>query len=268
MICSKQRRDGAFPFRFCAVWAAAALVIAPVPAARASEAPVIAAAASLRKALDEIAGAFEKETGRRVRVAYGATGSLVRQIEEGAPFELILAADEPGVARLSAAGRTEGMPSILVRGRLAVAAGKGSSVAVDESLEGLKGALAAGKVRHFAIANPDLAPYGRAAREVLQRAGLWEEIAPLLVVGENVARAAQFVSSAAAEAGLVALSLTVTPEFTAAATAAAVPEYWHKPITHGMALIKGAGETARAFQAYLKGGSARVIFERNGFAVP
>jgi molybdate transport system substrate-binding protein len=238
------------------------------PPARAEEPPSVAAAASLRYALDEIAALFERETGRRVRLTYGATGNLVSQIENGAPFELLLAADEKSVKRLAEQGRTDGAPSIYARGRISLVAPKGSPVAVDGELKGLREALAAGKVKHFAIANPELAPYGRAAREALTRAGLWSEIEPRLVLGENIGQAAQFATTGAAEAGIIAHSLTVSSEVAPAITAALIPEAAHQPIEHGMALLKGAGETARAFAAFVRGSQARTILERNGFSVP
>jgi molybdate transport system substrate-binding protein len=240
----------------------------PVGRVHAEEGPVIAAAASLRGAVDEIAELFAKKTGSKVRLSYGATGNLVRQIEEGAPFELFLAADQASVAKLVAGGKTDGEGSLLVRGRLVIAAPKGSPVSVDGNLEGLKAALKAGTVRHISIANPELAPYGRAAREALQHAGLWTDAEKLLVLGENVGQAAQFITTGAAEAGLVAQSVTVAPEFAAAATTAVVPEGWFKPIEQGMVLLKGAGDVARAFHAYLKEAEARAVFEKNGFTVP
>jgi len=238
------------------------------PPARAAEAPIVAAAASLRYALDDIAERFVAETGERVRLTYGATGSLVHQIEAGAPFQLFLAADEASVKRLAQNGRTEGEPSVFAQGRISIVAPKGSPVPVDGKLKGLKAALAADKVRHFSIANPEVAPYGRAAREALQHAGLWKETEPRLVVGENVGQAAQFATTGAAEAGIIARSLAVSPDIAPKISAALIPEAWHKPIDHGMALLKGAGPTARAFAAFVKGNEAAALLERNGFSVP
>jgi molybdate transport system substrate-binding protein len=136
-------------------------------AAQATETPTIAAAASLRYALDEIAKRYEKETGKSVKITYGATGNLVHQIEAGAPFQALFAADDESAKKLAKAGKTDGAPVIFARGELSVAAPKGSVVAVDADLKGLKEALATGKVKHVAIANPETAPYGRAAQESL-----------------------------------------------------------------------------------------------------
>lgn len=235
---------------------------------RAAEEPSIAAAASLRNALDEIAAAFATDAGKKVKLTYGATGNLITQIESGAPFELFIAADEAAPAKLAKSGKTDGEPTVLVRGRLVIAAPKASPVTVDGDLAGLKAAIESGKVAHLSIANPELAPYGKAAREALEHAGLWDKLEGKIVMGENIGQAAQFVTTGAAEAGLVAQSLTLTPEFTAAANTAVIPEDWYKPINQAMALIKGAGETARAFAAFLKSDKARAVFEKYGFAVP
>jgi molybdate transport system substrate-binding protein len=235
---------------------------------RAEEGPAVAAAASLRPALDAIAKGFEKDSRQGVRITYGATGTLVHQIDNGAPFQMLLAADDESVNNLAAAGRTDGAPIIFARGQLSLVAPKGSPVTVDGELNGLKEALAGGKVIHFAIANPDVAPYGRAAREALQRSGLWSAIEPRLVIGENVGQAAQFASSGAAEAGLIAESLAISAELAPRITAAVVPETWHAPIDQGMALIKGAGPTARAFADFVRGPKGREALESNGFSVP
>jgi molybdate transport system substrate-binding protein len=244
-----------------------ALVVAAMAAARAQEPPAIAAAASLRFALDEIAAKFEKDTGHAVRITYGATGNLVHQIESGAPFQLLLAADTKSVNKLAETGRTDGAPSVFAQGRISLVAPVGSPVAVDGELRGLGAALADKTVKHFAIANPEVAPYGVAAREALQKAGLWSGVEPLLVLGENVGQAAQFTTTGAAEAGIIAHSLAVSAELPKI-TAALIPADWHKPILHGMALVKGAGKVARDFATFIKAKEARAILEANGFSEP
>ncbi len=228
----------------------------------------VAAAASLRVALDEIAGLFEKKNGSKIKISYGATGNLVRQIEEGAPFELFLAADEASVARLEKNGKTEGATAALVDGRLAVVAPAGGAVKVDADLAGLKQALADGTVKHISIANPELAPYGKAAREALQKAGLWDQVQPLLVQGENIGQAAQYVTTGAAEVGLVAQSLLFAPDVASKVTQAPVNPSLYNPIRQGMALLKNASASTKAFHAFLKTPEASAVFEKNGFNIP
>jgi molybdate transport system substrate-binding protein len=237
-------------------------------AARADEAPAIAAAASLRYAIDEIAKGFEKDTGKSVKITYGATGNLVHQIEASAPFQALFAADDESVKKLAKGGLTDGEPVVFARGQLSVAAPKGSPVTVDPGLKGLKDALAAGEVKHVAIANTETAPYGRAARESLQKAGLWDQVQPLLVVGENIGQTATFVSTGAAEIGFIAKSLAISKEIEPKISSAVVPESWHEAIDHGLALIKGASSTAKEFVDYVRGPKGRAVLEASGFAVP
>lgn len=237
------------------------------PAAAATDSPV-AAAASLRVALDEIAALFEKKNGSKIKISYGATGNLVRQIEEGAPFELFLAADEASVARLEKNGKTDGAPAALVDGLLAVVAPAGGAVKVDGDMAGLKQALADGTVKHVSIANPELAPYGKAARDALQKAGLWDQVQPLLVQGENIGQAAQYVTTGAAEVGLVAQSLLFAPDVASKVTQAPVNASLYNPIRQGFALLKNASASTKAFHAFLTTPAASAVFEKNGFKIP
>ena len=243
--------------------------LAGVPAvAEATGTPTVAAAASLRYALDDIAKRFEKETGKSVKITYGATGSLVHQIEAGAPFQALFAADDASVKKLAKAGKTEGELIVFARGELSVAAPKGSPVAIDADLNGLKAALAAGKVKHVAIANPETAPYGRAAQETLTKAGLWDQVQPLLVIGENIGQAATFVSTGAAEVGFIAKSLAISKEIATKIHSAVVPGARHQPIDHGMAVIKDASPDAKAFADFVRGPQGREVLEASGFSVP
>jgi molybdate transport system substrate-binding protein len=254
--------------RSCIGLAAGLLLALSALQARAEEGPAVAAAASLRPALDEIAAQYEKKTGIKPRITYGATGNLVQQIEKSAPFQILFAADEDSVKKLAKEGLTEGEPKIFARGQVVLVAPIGSPVIVDPTFAGLRQAVNTGKLAHFAIANPDVAPYGRAAREVLQKMKLWDDLAGKIVQGENIGQAAQFTTTGAAEAGIIALSLAISPEMMPKIKFAIIPESWHAPIDHGMALIKGASEGARSFAAYVTGPEGGAIFGRNGFAVP
>lgn len=243
-----------------------ALVCAGAPAAR--ERPLIAAASDLRFAMPDLVEAFEARTGRTVEVTFGSSGNITRQIARGAPFELFLSADEQRVLDLADQGLTvdEGRPYAV--GRLSLYAGTGSPLAVDTGLGGLEAALADGTVRRFAIANPDHAPYGRAAREALTAAGLWESIEPRLVMGENAAQAAQFAASGAAQGGILAHSLALAPELSERGRSVPVPAHLHRPLRQRMVLMRGAGETARAFYDFLGARRARAILGRHGFDLP
>ncbi len=234
--------------------------------AAAADGPLVAAAADLRFALDDIAAQFARETGAGVRIVYGSSGNFRRQIAEGAPFELFLSADETYVLALAKEGRTvdDGVPYAI--GRIALVVPAGSPLQLDARLQDLAAAAADGRVRKFAIANPEHAPYGRAAQEALGAAGAWDAIRPRLVLGENVAQAAQFALSASAQGGIVALSLALAPDVLGNARYVAIPESMHRPLRQRMVLTKRAGIAARAFYDYLQQPSARAVFKRYGFA--
>lgn len=244
------------------------LLAALVPLVSAQEAPTVAAAANLKGALEAIAADYQADTGGRVRLVFGATGNFVRQIEQGAPFSIFLAADEESPRRLVAAGRTEGPMVEYATGRLALLVPKGSPLKLDGSLQDLKAALADGRLKRFAIANPEHAPYGQRAVEALRAAGLWPAIEPRLAMGENVAQAAQFAISGNAQGGLVAYSLALTPELAGRADHALVPASLHSTLRQGMVLLKGASPEAQRFYAYLQGPKARVTLRRHGFGEP
>ena len=133
---------------------------------------------------------------------FGASGTLTRQIQDGAPFELFLAADEEFPNQLTAAGLTRDAGVVYAVGRLVLFAPTGSPLTVDERLDGLATLVKAGNVDRFAIANPDVAPYGRAAEAVLRKHGLWEAIRPQLVLGDTIAQAAQFATTGNASGGI------------------------------------------------------------------
>jgi len=245
---------------------AAALLLATPAAAR--QAPAIAVAENVKFAIEELAAAFKRDTGQDLRISTGSSGKFAQQIRQGAPFELFLSADEENVFRLGDAGIARDRGVIYAQGRLALFAPHGSPFAPDEAMAGLRAALAAGKIRRFAIANPEVAPYGQRAVEALTQAGLWDAIKPAIVMGENIAQAAQFASSGSAEGGIIALSLALAPELARRGRHAVIPAAWHAPLNQRMVLLKSARPAAEAFYRYLQTPAAQSVFERHGYGVP
>lgn len=248
------------------------LVLLAIPVGRAAE-PVarpqpvaIAAAADLQFALPEIAQAFEQDSGRRLRISYGSSGVFTQQIIQGAPFELFFSADESYVDKIFAAGRSDDRGTIYATGRIALFIPRGSTINADRDLADLGLAAHDGRLKRLAIANPEHAPYGRAAREALVHAGIWALVESKLALGENAAQAAQFAATGSAQAGILPLSLARAPEMAAKGAFVTLPESWHAPLRQRMVLIKGAGETARQFYAYLQQPATREILARYGFA--
>lgn len=250
------------------VAALATLLLAWSPAPARSDTPVIAAASDLQFAVTEVAQAFTADTGMSVRLSFGSTGNFSRQIREGAPFQIFMAADEEFIIDLARDGFTLDEGDLYAVGRIVLMVPHGSSLSPDENLDALAEMLAAGEISRFAIANPDHAPYGMRAREALIKRGLWDDLQPFLVLGENVSQAAQFALSGNAEGGIIAYSLALAPEVAPRGRYALIPEEWHAPLRQRMALLNNAGSVAEAFYTYMKEPAAREIMRRYGFVLP
>lgn len=257
-----------FFYRRSFLAAAAALILSASPADAQDDAPLVAAASDLQFAVEEIAAAFKLETGMEVRLSMGSTGNLARQIREGAPYQLFMAADEKFIFDLHRDGFARDDGDLYAMGRIAVKVPPGSTLEADGTLESLREALAEGRITRFAIANPDHAPYGRRAMEALRHARLWEDIQPFLVLGENVSQAAQFALSGNAEGGIIALSLALAPQLRELGASDPIPEAYHEPLLQRMALLNGAGPVAEAFYEYIRSPPVREIMARYGFVLP
>ena len=236
--------------------------------ARAQATATIAAASDLKFALDEIAAAFRTQTGQSLRLSYGSSGNFMRQIAQDAPFELFLSADESFVFQLADQNRTVDRGVLYAIGRIVLFVPTGSPLQVDAQLMDLRRALTDGRLRRFAIANPEHAPYGRAAKQALTSAGLWEAVQGHLVLGENVSQAAQFAVSGSAQGGIFAYSLALAPPFAGAGRHVLIPESQHQPLRQRMVLTRKAGAVARAFFTYLQQPPARAVLRRYGFVLP
>lgn len=268
------RRRALDGLRACAALLAAIALLAP-PGAGAQQkgpapfaAPLVAAASDLHFALDEIVSRFERETGIAPRVTYGSSGNFARQIEQGAPFELFLSADESYVARLSERRLTRDDGTLYAVGRIVLFVPHGSPLQPDPELRHLAARLASGAAGRLAIANPEHAPYGRAAEQALRTLGLWEAVQPKLLLGENVAQAAQFASSGNADGGIVAYSLALAPALRERGTFVLLPETLHAPLRQRMVLLEQASPAAERFYDYLRSPASRAILREYGFVLP
>ncbi len=228
----------------------------------------IAAAANLKVALEALGRGFEAERpGTKVTLTFGASGSLFAQAENGAPFDAFFSADTGYPRKLVEAGVAAGEDEVIyATGKLVVWAPKGSPLALEE--QGLA-ALAGPAVRKLALANPAVAPYGRAAEAALRSAGILEAVKGRLVFGQNVSQAAQFAQSGAADAALVPLSLTFAPEL-ADGKVFVVPAASY-PVQEQSAVVLRAAkepELARAFVRYVAGPRGRELLARYGYGLP
>jgi molybdate transport system substrate-binding protein len=230
--------------------------------------PTIAAASDLRFVLEVVSRDFTRHSGQRVELVFGSSGNLARQLIDGAPFELFLSADEAFVDKLADAGLARDRGVLYAIGRIVIFAPRGSPLAVDEHLDGLRTLIGRGGVKRFAIANPEHAPYGRAAEAALRAQGLWEAQQLALVFGENIAQTAQFATASNVVGGILAYSLVLAQPFREQGTYALISESLHPPLRQRMVLLKRASETAERFYQFLQQPSAREVFRRYGFSVP
>lgn len=248
---------------------AAACAVAVPPALAAGQAPAtVAAASDLKFAIEEIAARFERDTGHRLRLVFGSSGNFHAQLLQGAPFHLFMSADEEYVFKLAQAGRTQDEGRLYALGRIGILVPHGSALKADGQLADLAAALKDGRLRQFAIANPEHAPYGARAKEALQHAGLWAAIEPRLVLGENISQAAQFALSGSAQGGIVALSLAKAPALAERGRFALIAQAWHRPLRQRMVLMKDAPPAARAFYEHLGSPAAQEVLRRHGFELP
>ena len=230
---------------------------------RADEVPV-AVAANFSAPMQMIAAEFEKDSGHKVVAAYGSTGKFYAQIKNGAPFEVLLAADDETPTRLAAENAAvAGSQFTYAIGKLVLWSAK--PAVVDSQGEVLK----KGGFDHIAIANPKLAPYGAAAVQTLKTLGVYDALQPKIVTAESIAQSWQFVSSGNALLGFVALS-QVLKDGKIEGSAWVIPASLYPPIRQDVVILeKGKGKpAAEALVKYLKGDKARAIITSFGYSLP
>jgi molybdate transport system substrate-binding protein len=227
----------------------------------------IAAAADLIYAMNEIIAQFEKASSCTARLSTGSSGNFLSQIENGAPFDVFFSADVDYPRKLEAEGlAVPGSVFVYGRGKIVLWVRNESRLDLSKGLAALRDP----SVRKIAIANPQHAPYGRAAEEALRKAAVYDAVKDRLVLGENISQAAQFVESGNADAGILALSLAVSPGLKEEGRYSKIPENLYTPIEQGAALLHASPnpQPARAFLEFVKTPGAAAVLERYGFTVP
>lgn len=222
----------------------------------------VAVAANVAAPMQKIAQAFAQDTGHTAVVALGSTGKFYTQIKNGAPFQVLLAADDETPARLDKEGlAVAGTRFTYATGRL-VLWSKTPGLVDDQGA-----VLRKGTFPHIALADPKLAPYGAAARQTLEKMGLLAALQPRMVQGENIGQAYQFVASGNAALGFVALSQVMAEGRLAEGSAWVVPAHWHAPLRQDAVLLSSGQDNpaALALLAYLKGEKARTILRAFGY---
>ena len=241
----------------------------PTSRAEAQREVAVAAASDLNFALDELNAAFRRDhPDVAVTATYGSSGNIFAQISNGAPYDLFFSADRVYPDRLVEAGLAEGDSTFVYGvGRIVVWVPAGSKIDVERL--GVR-ALEDPRVRKVAIANPEHAPYGRAARAALESLGVWETVQPKIVLGESVTQAAQFVESGAADAGLIALSLALSPRMRGKGAYWEIPADTHPSLEQAAVVVSRSRdrEATRIYLDFVRGPEGRTILQRYGFSMP
>jgi molybdate transport system substrate-binding protein len=241
------------------------IVLASAKLLAQSEKLRIAAASDVKFALDSVVAVFAGQSIHKAVVTYGSSGKLFEQISNGAPFDIFFSADLSYPEKLSANGLTATTPEQYGTGRLVI----WSQVANPEK-EKME-SLLNDKVRRVAIANPQHAPYGQRAVESMMHFKMYDRIKSKLVYGENISQAAQYLYSRAAEAGIIALSLALSPPMRKLnGKYYLIPEESHKPLHQAFVIIRGSdsNESVREFHRFLQSARVKEIFRFYGFVVP
>ncbi len=223
---------------------------------------IVAAAANLTDAFQELSQQFTSRTGIRVVLSFGGTADLAKQIENGAPFDVFAAADTTHVDTLEGKGLlTPGTRALYARGSLVLWSPNGSVIKIS----GLQD-LSRREIERIAIAKPDIAPYGQAAVETLRSAKLWETLQPKVVYGMNVSQVKQFVSSGNAEVGFLPRSLIKTGE----GSSIEIDEEMHQPIDQALAVVRASTkqDAARRFAEFVLSAEGQALLEKYGYKKP
>lgn len=261
LILNRKPKIGNRKLPYCLLLIACCLLLTATAFAE-SKSLTVAAAADLSFALKEISRQFEKDTGTKVTLSFGSTGMLARQIENGAPFDIFFAANEKYIDELKDKGLIiPDTKKLYAQGRLVLAVNKKSKINAKRLEDMLDPS-----VKKIAIANPDHAPYGIAAKEALLKLGLWDKLKPKIVYAENIRQVVQFIQTGDAAVGIVALSVADVPEI----RYAIIDSSLHNPINQAVATIKNTGfeKEAREFIEYVNSPAGIAILKKYGLSLP
>lgn len=238
----------------------------------AADVPAVAASADMTFALTEMANSFSRQTNKQVRLVFGASTTLAQQIAEHGGYEIFLAADEAGAQSLAQAGKTTDEGKLYGVGRIVVfvpdrrnGPARKKSAPITGGLPGLKAAVESGQLKHLAVPDPEKCPYGRAAREALQEAGIWTLLGDRLTITEDAEKAAQLAFAGKVDAAVLPLSLGISPIAQSKGHFDVIDVKMHRTIRQRMVLMADAGETAKFFYGYLQSPVAKDILRRYGY---
>jgi molybdate transport system substrate-binding protein len=249
--------------RFALIFAA----ISFISSACAAQEISVAAAADLQFAMQDIASRFQKETGKTVKATYGSSGNFLQQIQNGAPFDVFFSANLDYPKKLDAAGLTEpGSYYEYARGKIVIWVPSDSKLDLSPGMK----VLLDPSIKKIAIANPLHAPYGQAAVAALEHENIYDNVKDKFVLGENISQTASFVVAGAADAGIVALSLALSPNMKDKGRYVEVPTTDYPPIEQACVILRSAKnkKVAEQFLAFVKTSAVRDVLRSYGFGVP
>jgi molybdate transport system substrate-binding protein len=227
----------------------------------------VAAAADLQFAMQEVGARFQQESGKTVKLIYGSSGNFAQQLQNGAPFDMFFSANLDYPRQLEAAGLTE--PGTFYQyaiGKIVVWVPNDSKLDLNSGLK----ALLDPSIKKIAIANPQHAPYGKAAVAALQKENIYEQVKDKFVLGENISQAASFVASGSADVGIVALSLALSPNMKDKGRYAEVPAGDYPAVEQACVIMRSSKnkEIAQQFLKFVQSSPIRELFQKYGFAIP
>lgn len=247
-------------FRFCF----AVFLCLFITLEAAADTLIVAVASNFAGTLQKLADRFKETSGHEVLISSASTGKIYAQIKNGAPFDIFMSADEAHVDKLVREGQLEASPTAIY------AIGKLVFISNLPAAGRCQDVLADAKLGHVAIANPQSAPYGMAAQQVMQYLGVWDKLQSKLVVGENIAQTLQFVASTSADAGFVAKAGLMGETAVARACEWEVPADLHTPLSQKMGVLKSAKNkpAVRAFWQFMQSVEASTIIRDGGYDLP
>jgi molybdate transport system substrate-binding protein len=227
----------------------------------------VAAAADLQFVMQDVGARFQSETGKSVKLIYGSSGNFAQQLQNGAPFDMFFSANRDYPKQLEAAGLTEpGSFYQYAIGKIVVWVPNDSKLDVGSGLK----ALLDPTIKKIAIANPEHAPYGKAAVAAMQKENVYDQVKDKFVLGENISQTASFVVSGSADVGIVALSLALSPNMKDKGRYSEVPADDYPPIEQACVIIRSSKNKtiAEQFQKFIQSSTIRAIFQKYGFDIP
>jgi molybdate transport system substrate-binding protein len=246
-------------------WTIVAAIALPV--AGLAQSLTVAAAADLQAAMPELVDQYQKQSGKTVQVVYGSSGNFYQQIQNGAPYDVFFSANLDYAKKLDAAGMAE--PGSLYQyatGKIVLWVPNSSKVDFKEGLR----ALLDPAIKKVSIANPEHAPYGQAAVTAMQKTGVYEQVKNELVLGENISQAASFAVSGAADAGIIAMSLALSPNMKDKGRYVEVPAETYPAIEQACVIVKASSKKgeAKGFLDFVKSAPSKEVLKKYGFGVP